>query len=96
MQPPQYWRQSKTWQAWIGRKGTVVVSTLVNTVNPQQAQFKPFSYVLVDFGTERHEFMGAGHEEFVKGEEVICVLRKVATPESYELIPYGIKVKKIV
>ncbi len=96
MQPAQYWRQNKNWHSWIGRKGTVVVSTLVNTVNPQQAHFKPFSYVLVDFGDERHEFMGAGNEEFLKGDQVICVLRKIATPEAHELIPYGIKVKKIV
>lgn len=94
MQAARYWRENKTWKDWIGRKGKVIVSTLVYTVNPQQLQFAPYSYVLVDFGGDRHEFMGAGHEEFSAGDLVVCVLRKLAIPKSHELIPYGIKVKR--
>ncbi len=95
MKPPQYWRQNKDWKNWIGKKGTVIASTIVRVAAPERAAFTPYSYVLVDFKSEKHEFMGTGHEVFKSGDEVICVLRKTAVLEDHELIPYGIKVEKV-
>ena len=94
MKPPQYWRQNKDWKNWIGKRGTVVVSTIVRVAAPERASFTPYSYVLVDFGDVRHEFMGVGHEVFSPGDAVVCVLRKSAVLGNEDLIPYGIKVEK--
>jgi len=95
MRPAQYWRQQKEWQKWLGKTGTVVASTVVRVAAAERAPLVPYSCVLVDFGGERREFMGAGHETFELGEKVRCVLRKIAIPAKHELIPYGIKVSKM-
>lgn len=94
MKPAQYWRQNKEWKKWLGRSGKVVASTIVRVAAPERTSFTPYSYVLVDFGQERHEFMGVGHQVFEIGQEVECVLRKIAVLSQEELIPYGIKVQK--
>lgn len=94
MKPAAYWRQSKTWQQWLGRTGTVIASTSIHVAPPQLAAFVPYSYVIVDFGSEKMEFMGAGQDELRVGDEVICVLRKLCVPSDEALIPYGIKVVK--
>ncbi len=95
MHPAQYKRKTLDWNKWIGKKGVVVVSTMIQVAPPEQARFKPYSYVLVDFGRESHEFMGAGHATFVPGDEVECVLRKNSAGDEKGLIGYGIKVRKI-
>jgi len=95
MKPPQYYRQNKTWSTWLGKKGKVLASTIVRVAAPEQAAFTPYSYVLVDFGDAKHEFMGTGNDVFSPGDEVECVLRKIAVPNSQELIPYGIKIQKV-
>jgi uncharacterized OB-fold protein len=95
MKPPQYWRQNKEWKKWIGKKGTVLASTIVRVSAPEQSAFTPYSYVLVDFGNEKREFMGVGHQTFEIGDTVECVLRKIAVLADHELIPYGVKVQKI-
>jgi uncharacterized OB-fold protein len=94
MKPAQYWRMNKEWKNWLGKSGTVMASTVVRVYAPSPSVFTPYSYVLVDFGGEKKEFMGAGQEIFEVGEKVVCVLRKVAVPEKHDLIPYGIKVAK--
>jgi uncharacterized OB-fold protein len=94
MQPAKYWRQNKTWQRWLGRKGQVIVATTIRVAADEQADFAPYDLVLVDFGQEKHLFMGAGHEVFQSGETVCCVLRKLAQPGSAGIVSYGIKVTK--
>lgn len=93
--PAQYWRSTFQWQTWIGRKGKVVASTIIQIAPPELKEMAPYSYVIVDFGDKKMEFMGIGHEQFAEGDEVICVLRKLNIPNEKELIPYGIKVKKV-
>jgi len=95
MQPARYWRDNKTWKVWVGKRGTVVVSTVVTVSSPEHAAFQPYSYVLVNFGTQQHEFMGSGHETFQEGDKVECALRKITSGDDRSLIGYGIKVKKV-
>jgi uncharacterized OB-fold protein len=95
MYPASYWRQTKNWSAWIGRKGTVIVSTSVAVSSPEQAEFKPYSFVLVDFESEKHEFMGTSHDVFQPGDVVECVLRKIASGDERGLVGYGIKIQKV-
>lgn len=98
MKAPQYWRSHPEWQKWLGRKGTVIASTLIRVAAPEMSELLPYSYVLVEFGdgktSHKKELMGAGHEVFAVGDTVECVLRKVAVPRGHELIPYGVKVTK--
>lgn len=91
---PQYWRGRKVWSAWLGRKGTVVVSTLIHVGSPAFSENTPYPYVIVDFGDEQHSFIGVGHEEFLPGETVECVWRKFGSGEAHEVIEYGIKVQR--
>jgi uncharacterized OB-fold protein len=96
MHPGKYWRQSKELKKWLGKKGTVIASSVVHVAAPDQSALTPYSYVIIDFGSEKREFMGADHQVFVEGDEVECVLRKMVTLETEGLIPYGVKVKKVV
>ncbi len=95
MKPPQYWRQSKTWSEWLGKTGRVIASTIVRVAAHQRASQTPYSYVVVDFGDIRKEMMGEGHQVLQPGDQVECVLRKIAESEPHELIHYGLKVKKV-
>jgi uncharacterized OB-fold protein len=95
MQPASYWRQNKLWKSWIGKTGVVLVSTVISVAPPEQSALKPYSYVLVEFGKEKHEFMGVGHEVFESGDKVECVLRRITFGDDRGLIGYGIKVRKI-
>lgn len=95
MKPPLYWRLNKNWSNWLGKQGKVIAATLVRVASPECEPLLPFSYVIVDFGQEKKEMMGADHEIFTIGDQVECVLRKTAQNEPHELIDYGIKVTKI-
>ena len=91
---PQYWRARTQWSAWLGRKGTVVASTLIRVGTPALDASTPYPYVIVDFGDERRSFMGVGHEELIPGETVECVWRRIGEVAAHEVIPYGIKVQR--
>ena len=111
MKPAAYWRQNKEWKNWIGKTGTVVVATMVRVAPPDQELFVPYAFALVDFGTTKKEFMGAGNQELQTGDKVRCVLRKISGcfsggshngsddgsgyRGSRGIIDYGIKVEKI-
>ncbi len=95
MKPPYYWRLNKDWSNWIGQRGRVLASTLIRVSSPDCEALLPFSYVVVDFGNDKREMMGADHEVFEIGDEVICVLRKTAVTQDNELIEYGLKVTKV-
>jgi uncharacterized OB-fold protein len=92
--PAAYWRLNKTWQKWLGKRGTVIVATTIRVPAEEQSAFAPYDFVLIDFGKVKHSFMGVGHESFQPGDQVRCVLRKLAQPSSAAIIPYGIKVTK--
>ena len=95
MKPAAYWRASKEWSGWLGRRGKVVVSTLITVAAPEQEIMTPYSYAIIDFGDQKKEFMGAGHASLTIGDEVECVLRKLSVGQPHELIEYGIKVQKV-
>ncbi len=95
MNPAQYWRSSKTWQKWLGKTGTVLSSSVVHVASAEFAACAPYSYALIDFGNEKHEFMGVDQEILAAGDQVQCVFRKMETPQLEALIPYGMKVQKI-
>lgn len=90
-----YWRQNTSWSVWLGKKGKVILSTLLQISSPDQKAYLPYSFVLVDFGGEKREFMGIKGEVFESGDVVECVFRKVSSPSEEGIIHYGIKVKKI-
>lgn len=96
MKPVAYWRQSKDWANWIGKTGTVVASTQIRVTSPELSEFAPYSFVLVDFGDQRRELMAASGESISAGDDVVCVLRKMATPDATGIIHYGIKVSKVI
>ncbi len=95
MKPAQYWRLNKDWAKWHGRRGEVIAVTNMQVSLPALADWTPTSFALVDFGTERHEFLVTGQDTLQSGDQVECVLRKLGQPDETGVIAYGIKVKKI-
>lgn len=95
MKPAAYWRSSKEWSKWLGRRGKVIVATMVTVAAPDQESLTPYAYAIVDFEGEKKEFMGAGNAELRTGDDVECVLRKLSVSQPHELISYGIKVEKV-
>lgn len=94
MKAAQYFRASNHWSKWIGKKGKVVASTVIYVAAPQHAHQVPYSYVIVDLGQEKKEFMGAGREILEVGDQVVCVLRKESKASPEGIIDYGIKVTR--
>jgi uncharacterized OB-fold protein len=99
MQPTQYWREAKQWPELLGKTGVVVVSTVIRVAAPELASQTPYSFAIVEFAANdagekiRRELMGVGHQTFVAGDKVKCVLRKLGTPSKTGIIPYGIKIE---
>lgn len=91
--PAEYWRASQEWSKYLGKTGTVLASTVIRVASPELASSTPYSYVLVDLGTEKKELMGVGNDVFEPGATVRCVLRKLAKPSSTGIIRYGLKVE---
>ncbi len=95
IKPPYYWRKNKEWKDYIGRVGTVVLGTYIHVADEGRAKMTPYSYVVVDFGDEKRELMGVGHERLEVGDRVKCVLRKLSVSDDSGVIEYGVKVKRI-
>lgn len=93
MNAPQYWRASKEWARWMNRQGVVIAATTIRVAPVGLESLVPYCLVLVEFENgERCEFLGAGHEEFISGQVVRCVLRRLPSVDDASVIPYGIKV----
>lgn len=99
MTPAEYTRKNKTWKTLLGKRGVVVSTTQVHVASPELSAFTPYSYAIVDFGPStdgrKLSLMGVTGEVLAIGDTVECVLRKIAVSDATEIIPYGIKVKKI-
>ena len=93
IQPAYYWRQNKAWSQWLGKVGMVVSATMIRVSDDSRSNLTPYSYAIVDFDGEKHEFMGETNVELQIGDKVECVLRKMAIAEKSGLVEYGIKIK---
>jgi uncharacterized OB-fold protein len=94
--PANYWRSSQKWQQLLGKKGKVVASTIIRVSSAALANQVPYAYLVVDFGDHKAELMGTDDLHFQPGEEVECVLRKIAASNEDEVVAYGIKVAKVI
>ena len=93
--PAAYWRSAQHWQRLLGKKGVVIASTVIHVAPPQLKEFTPYSYLILEVEGKRVECLGADHQTFQAGDQVLCVLRKMAIPSREQLIPYGIKATKV-
>lgn len=96
MNAPRYWRDSKKWSSWLGRRAVVIVSTVIQVPPAGLEELAPYSLVLVEFDHgERAEFLGVTHESFQPGQKVTCVLRRLPPASVAGVIPYVVKVKSV-
>jgi len=95
MQTIEYWRSNKSWKKLLGKKGRVLASTFIRVASPDQEELLPYSYLVVDFGTEKMEMMGVAQQKFKIGDQVMAVLRKTKKEASSEIIVYGLKAQKV-
>ncbi|MEA2057021.1 MAG: hypothetical protein U9O78_04960 [Patescibacteria group bacterium] len=93
--PAKYWRENKKWPKWVGKIGVVEVSTFVKIASEENSLQQPYSFAVVQFGKEKKEFVGVGHEQFESGDRVEVVLRRKVTKNETNLINYQLKIKKI-
>lgn len=95
MKPAEYWRKSKLWHRDILQEGTVIQSTFIHVPPSAQADFAPYSFLVVKLATKTVEVMGVPGVTFKTGDTVRLVLRRVASNQHSEPIPYGLKAEKI-
>lgn len=95
MTPAEYVRKNKEWKKLLGKRGVVVATTQVRVASPELAAFTPYSYAIVEIDGVRRSWMGVVGEVLSVGDTVECILRKIAIPGPQEIIPYGIKVRKV-
>ncbi len=93
--PAKYWRQNKKWAKWLGKQGKVLVSTYIKIAGAEHQLIAPYSFAVIEFGDQRLELMGVGHERLKPGDRVECVLRKNPSTDKTGLIEYQLKAKKI-
>ena len=94
MKTIEYWRSNKSWKKLLGKKGKVLTSTFIRVSSPDQEELLPYSYLLVDFGTEKMEMMGVAHQKFEIGDTVMAVLKKIKKEASSDIVVYGLKAQK--
>lgn len=91
MKTTESWRNKKNWSKYIGKKGVVLASTLMEVAATDQLAFLPYSYLVVDLGREKISVMGVAGEAFNYGDKVKLVLRKIKKEAQAEVIAYGLK-----
>ena len=95
MQITEYWRSNKLWPKYLGKKGIVKAVSMMEVAATDQIELLPYSYLLVDLGDEKLSVMGAAHEEFVIGDQVELVLRKIKKEAKQDIIIYGLKASHV-
>lgn len=93
--PVVYRRKAQEWSRWLGRRGQVVASTVIRVAPPELASSAPYSYAVVAVDGQQLELMGVDHQEFMTGDSVELVLRRLGEPDEAGLIPYGLKIQKV-
>ena len=96
MKPAEYWRKQTLWAKHLLKTGTVVQSTLLRVVPTAQAEYAPYSFLIVRVEDDTLEVMGVPGETFESGDQVRLVLRRIAACSDTEPIAYGIKAEKVV
>lgn len=95
MQITEYWRSNKLWSKYLGKKGRVLAVSMMEVAATDQVELLPYSYLVVQLGSEKLSLMGAAHQNFEVGDKVEIVLRKIKKEASPEIIVYGLKAEKI-
>lgn len=96
--PINYWRQNKNWSKFIGKKGRVLYSTLIEAAGTDHSLSTPYAFALVELDGESSEIielMGVGNEKLERGDKIECCLRKNPTLDQDGVIEYVIKAKKL-
>lgn len=93
--PAKYWRDSKSWPKFLGQRGQVIASTLVQLGLPELEDHAPYSLVLVRLGHPVegkliYMFVGATGSVFRPDDQITLVLKRFSS-QGNGLIHYGIK-----
>ncbi len=93
MKITEYWRSHQQWSKYLGQKGRVVATSMMEVAASDQSTLVPYAYVLVELEQEqgRISVMGAAGEQFMIGDQVELVLRKIKKEHQHEVIVYGLK-----
>lgn len=94
--PAQYHRNSKKWQYHLGKAGVVLLTTRLEVTTKELESFLPYCFLLVQLESgEKIEVMGEAQTNFLVGDTVRLELRKLAQPDQFGIIPYGLKACKL-
>jgi|SRR3989344_2424004 len=95
--PVKIWRNQKHVRSLLGAKGVIVSFTIVRVPPAGYESQAPYPVVLVDTGNGRFagQLVDYTSEHLKVGQNVMSVLRRVTTPGTEGVIPYGVKFKPI-
>ncbi len=95
MQITEYWRSNQNWAKYLGKRGKVLAVSMMEVAATDQVELLPYAYLLIELDKERISLMGAAHQEFMVGDEVEIVLRKIKKEAQQEVICYGLKASHV-
>ncbi|MBI4062635.1 OB-fold domain-containing protein [Candidatus Gottesmanbacteria bacterium] len=96
--PVKIWRNQKKITNLLGKPGKIISWTIVRTPPAQFVDQAPYGVVLVeleDGGRLTAQLVDWQPKHLKIGQRVTTVVRRVTSPNSDDVIPYGIKVKPL-
>jgi uncharacterized OB-fold protein len=93
---PEYHRNSKEWHNLVGKSGIVILSTQLKISTPELQEYLPYCFLIVELNNgKKIEIMGEAKTLIAQGDKVRLELRKIAQPDLFSVIPYGLKAVKV-
>ena len=96
--PVKIWRNQGKIASLLGKTGTIISWTIIRTPPAQFMDQAPYGVVLVELVDKRKltaQLVDWQRKHLKKGQKVITIVRRVASPNADGIIPYGIKVKPL-
>ncbi len=98
LSPIKVWRNQKYIRDLLGKQGAVVSHTVIRVAPVGFSAQAPYPVVLVklDDGTKvLGQVVDWEDSHLISGQRVEVVVRRIYTPDSSGIIPYGIKFKPL-
>ena len=96
--PVKLWRRQKNVASLIGRKGKILLWTIIRVPSKSFVDQAPYPVVIVKVENRENmigQLVDWQKEDLKVGREVVCVLRRLSTEEKEGVIYYNIKFKPL-
>ena len=96
--PVKLWRRHKNTATLIGKKGKILLWTIIRVPARSFVDQAPYPVVIVKMQNGENmigQLVDWQEEDLKVGREVVCVLRRLSTEEKESVIYYNIKFKPL-